>query len=158
LREHNSVMNAVNRKKRGRIKGSKNASTKAKAMLSAYSDAAPEIDFGASFDSLAILEDVMRHFYLRALIERRMGKNANWDKVDALLVRAGAAAEKVARYKHAQLAAIRLAGDLNAKVDESTLDELLVSIKAELIKLGPLIDLEAIVEEQRREPQGVENR
>jgi hypothetical protein len=151
-------MNAVNRKKRGRIKGSKNASTKAKAMLSAYSDAAPEIDFGASFDSLAILEDVMRHFYLRALIERRMGKNANWDKVDALLVRAGAAAEKVARYKHAQLAAIRLAGDLNAKVDESTLDELLVSIKAELIKLGPLIDLEAIVEEQRREPQGVENR
>jgi hypothetical protein len=26
----------------------------------------PEIDFGASFDSLAILEDVMRHFYLRA--------------------------------------------------------------------------------------------
>jgi hypothetical protein len=151
-------MNAVNRKKRGRIKGSKNASTKAKAMLSAYSDAAPEIDFGASFDSLTILEDVMRHFYLRALIERRMGKNANWDKVDALLVRAGAAAEKVARYKHAQLAAIRLAGDLNAKVDESTLDELLVSIKAELIKLGPLIDLEAIVEEQRREPQGVENR
>jgi hypothetical protein len=151
-------MNAVNRKKRGRTKGSKNASTRAKAMLSAYSDAAPEIDFGASFDSLAILEDVMRHFYLRALIERRMGKNANWDKVDALLVRAGAAAEKVARYKHAQLAAIRLAGDLNAKVDESTLDELLVSIKAELIKLGPLIDLEAIVEEQRREPQGVENR
>jgi hypothetical protein len=49
-----------------------------------------------------------------------------------------------------QKAAIRLAGDLNAKVDESTLDELLVSIKAELIKLGPLIDLEAIVEEQRR--------
>jgi hypothetical protein len=43
-------MNAVNRKKRGRIKGSKNASTRAKAMLSAYSDAAPEIDFGASSD------------------------------------------------------------------------------------------------------------
>jgi hypothetical protein len=62
-------------------------------------------------------------------------------------------AEKVARYRHAQRSAIRLAGDINATgvPDNITLDELLVKIKEELRKLGPLIDLEAI-----REPQGVE--
>jgi hypothetical protein len=30
---------------------------------------APPIDFAGSFDSLDIMEKVMRHFYLRALIE-----------------------------------------------------------------------------------------
>jgi len=60
----------------------------------------------------------------------------------------------VAKYRHAQLSAVRLAGDLNATVtDNATLDELLVKIKSELVKLGPLIDLDAI-----REQQGVENR
>jgi hypothetical protein len=49
--------------------------------------------------------------------------------------------------RHAQLSAVRLAGDLNATVtDNATLDELLVKIKDELRKLGPLIDLEAIRE------------
>jgi hypothetical protein len=53
-----------------------------------------------------------------------------------------------------QLSAVRLAGDINAAVtDDASLDELLVKIKAELVKLGPLIDLDAI-----REQQGVENR
>jgi hypothetical protein len=56
----------------------------------------------------------------------------------------------VAKYRHAQLSAVQLAGDINATVtDDASLDELLVKIKDELRKLGPLIDLEAI-----REPQG----
>ncbi|HWX30378.1 MAG TPA: hypothetical protein VNZ53_23430 [Steroidobacteraceae bacterium] len=60
------------------------------------------------------------------------------------------AAEKVARYRHAQLSAIKLAGDINAKVtDKASLDGLLVKIKAELTKLGPILDLEIV-----REPQG----
>jgi hypothetical protein len=59
-----------------------------------------------------------------------------------------------ARYRHAALSAVRLAGDINATVtDGLSLDELLVKIKDELRKLGPLIDLEAI-----REQQVVENR
>ena len=37
---------------------------------------APPIDFAASFDSLDIMERVMQHFYLRALIEERMGVQA----------------------------------------------------------------------------------
>jgi hypothetical protein len=55
-----------------------------------------------------------------------------------------AAAQKVARYRHAQLSAVRLAGDVNAKMDSMSLDELLVTIRQEWAKLGPLIDLEAV--------------
>ena len=54
-----------------------------------------------------------------------------------------AAAEKVARYRHAQLSAVRLAGDINAgNNDDVTLDELLVTIKSELVKLWPHIGLD----------------
>ena len=86
----------------------------------------------------------MRHFYFRAMIERSVGDGANWDKVDALMLKTLAAAEKIARYKHAQLSAVRLAGDISGKMDDVSLDELLVTIKQEWAKLGPLIDLEAI--------------
>jgi hypothetical protein len=58
-----------------------------------------------------------------------------------------AAAEKVARYKHAQLSSVRL--DISGKMDDVTLDELLITIKQEWAKLSPLIDLEAV-----RVPQG----
>jgi hypothetical protein len=48
-----------------------------------------------------------------------------------LMLKTLAAAEKVARYRHAQLSAVRLAGDINAgNNDDVTLDELLVIIKA----------------------------
>src|ERR1700720_2665024 len=86
----------------------------------------------------------MRHFYQRALIEQRMGPQADWSVVDALMLKTLAAAEKVARYKHAQLSSVRLAGDISGKMDDVSLDELLVTIKQEWAKLGPLIDLEAI--------------
>ena len=60
------------------------------------------------------------------------------------------AAEKVARYRHAQLSAIKLAGDINAKVtDSASLDELIAKLKGELHKLAPIIDLDVA-----REPQG----
>ena len=46
---------------------------------------------------------------------------------------AASIAEKVARYRHAALSAVRLAGDINATVtDGLSLDELLVKIKEEL--------------------------
>jgi hypothetical protein len=107
-------------------------------------NAAP-IDLATSFDSLWVI-----HFFRRAMVEQRMGAQADWNAVDSLMLKALAAAEKVARYRHAQLSAVKLAGDINATVtDDASLDELLVKIKDELRKLGPLIDLEAI-----REPQG----
>jgi hypothetical protein len=87
------------------------------------------------------MEGVMRHFYLRALIEQRMGDEADWNSIDALMLRTLAAAEKVARYRHAQLSAVRLSGDLNARPENVNLEELLESIRQEWVKLGPLIDM-----------------
>jgi hypothetical protein len=134
----------------GRIKGSKNRKTLGReragsvaAALSEYARNLPPIDFAASFDSLEMMEGVMRHFYIRAMIEQRQDAEANWDKVDGLMMRVLAAAEKVAKYRHAQ-ASVRLSGDLNAKVDPSTVEELLAKIREEYKKLGPLIDLEAV--------------
>ena len=111
------------------------------------------IDFKASFDSLEIMEGVTRHFFLRALIDESMGSQTDWNAVDSLMLKALAAAEKVARYRHAQLSAIKLAGDINAKVtDGASLDDLLVKIKGELEKLkpilGPIIELEVAGEPQ----------
>ena len=100
---------------------------------------------------------VMRHFYLRALIEQRMGLQADWSVVDALMLKTIAAAEKVARYKHAQLSSVRLAGDIGGKMDDVSLDELLVTVRQEWAKLAPLIDLDADGDEPE-EPQGIENR
>ena len=84
-----------------------------------------------------------------------MGAQTDWNAVDSLMQKALAAAEKVARYKHAQLSSVRLAGDISGKMDDVTLDELLVTIKQEWAKLSPLIDLDAVEEP---EPQGVKNR
>jgi hypothetical protein len=45
------------------------------------------------------MEKIMRHFYLRAVIEERMGSQTDWNAVDSLMLKALAAAEKVARYR-----------------------------------------------------------
>ena len=39
---------------------------------------------------------------------------------------------------------MRVAGDISGKMDDVSLDELLVTIKQEWAKLGPLIDLELV--------------
>jgi hypothetical protein len=50
------------------------------------------------------------------------------------------AAEEVARYRQAQLSAIKLAGDVNAKVtDSASLDELITKLKGEVEKLKPIL-------------------
>ena len=82
------------------------------AALSEYAKNAPPIDFSASFDSLDIMEQVMRHFYQRALIEQRMGAAGRLERGRCSDAKTLAAAEKVARYRHAQLSAVRLAGDI----------------------------------------------
>jgi hypothetical protein len=142
-----------------RAKGSKNRRTlereRAKRVAAAHAELvknAPPLDFSMPLDSLDVMEQAMRYFYFRAKIEERLGDGADLRRVDDAHVQAVRVAEKVARYRHAQLSAIKLAGDINAS-DNATLDELLPKITAELVKLGPLIDLDAI-----REAQGVENR
>jgi len=116
---------------------------------------APPIDFTAPLDSLEIMEGVMRHFYLRAMTEQRMGDDADWNSVDALMLRTLAAAEKVAKYRHAQLAAMRFSGDLNARPENVNLDELLASIRADWAVLGPLIDMDPTAPQGSRTEGGL---
>jgi hypothetical protein len=52
--------------------------------------------------------------------------------------------DKVTRYRHAQLAAVPVSGDLNAKIDNLSQEELLASIKEEWAKLGPMLDLDVV--------------
>jgi hypothetical protein len=56
-------------------------------------------------------------------------------------MRAVHVAEKVACYRRAQLSAIKLAGDINAKqIEGLSIEEAIELLKGELRKLGPLID------------------
>jgi len=78
----------------GRKTGSKNRKTvereKAKKIAALGAEVwknAPPIDFKAPLDSLEIMEGIMRHFYFRALIEQRMGPQADWSVVDALMLK-----------------------------------------------------------------------
>ena len=87
---------------------------------------------------------------LRALIEERIGSQTDWNAVDSLMLKALGAAEKVARYRHAQLSAVKIAGELKSgPADGATLDELLERIKGELTKLGPILELEVAREPER---------
>jgi hypothetical protein len=134
---------------RGRPKGAKNHKTlereKARKIATARVELAANaepIDLAASFDSLWVMEQVMAHFFSRAMVEQRMGVQADWDAVDSLMLKALAAAEKVARYRHAQLSAVRLAGDVNARPENVNLDELLETIRSELVTIAPLLGLD----------------
>lgn len=95
-------------------------------------------DFKAQLDSLAILEEVMRHFYFKAKLEQTAGEFTNWKAVDQAMEAAGKWAEKVANFRHARLAAIKLAGDPNAPLipDGMTVDELRANILAEIERLS----------------------
>jgi hypothetical protein len=124
-------------------------SERAKKLVSVRAELAknaPPIDFAASFYSLDIMEKVMRHFYLRALIEERMGVRADWN---AVAQGPGGGGESGALSSRATLGRAPRRRHQRYRDAYASLDELLDKIKDELRKLGPLIDLEAI-----REPQG----
>jgi hypothetical protein len=81
----------------------------------------------------------MRHFYLKAVIEKTAGELADWAAVDRAMMQAASLARDLAAWKHPKLSAVRIAGELNqGPADGATLDELLERIKGELVKLGPL--------------------
>ena len=133
-----------------RAKGSKNRRTlereTAKKVAAAHAEmvkSAPPLDFSIPLDSFDVMEQAMRYFYFRAKIEERLGDGADLRRVDDAYMQAVRVAEKVARYTHAQQPAVKQAGDINAEnYNNATLDELLAKIRAELVKLGPLIDLD----------------
>jgi hypothetical protein len=107
-------------------------------------------DVKISLDSLDVMEEAMRHFYVKAMVEKSAGELADWKAVDASMIQAASIARDVAAYRHAKLSAVRLAGEItHGPADGATLDELLERIKGELNKLGPILDIEVV-----REPEG----
>jgi hypothetical protein len=96
-----------------------------------------EIDRTIQLDSLAILEEVMRHFFWKARILEGMGTEGDFNEVDKAWAETGRWAKEVAAFRHAKIQSIRLAGDPNTPVlpEHMTLDELRVSIMADIERL-----------------------
>jgi hypothetical protein len=112
-------------------------------------------DIKVSLDSLKVLEEAMRYFFVKAMIEKSVGVNANWKAVDAALLHAAAMAEKVAHYRHAKLSAVRLAGEIKqGPPDGARLDELLERIRAELNTLAPILNMEIVREPDESRAKG----
>src|SRR6476620_428116 len=111
-----------------------------------------EIDRTIQLDSLAILEQVMTHFFYKTQILENMGTEADFDLVDRAWSEAGRWAREGAAFRHAKIQSIRLAGDPNAPVvpEQLTLDELRVSIMGDIERLREMgvLDLPRL-------PQGV---
>jgi hypothetical protein len=96
-----------------------------------------EIDRAIHLDSLAILEEVLGHFYWKARVLEGLGEEGDYDVLDRAWADVGRWAEKVANFRHPKVQAVRLAGDPNAPVlpENMTLDELRDSIMADLERL-----------------------
>jgi hypothetical protein len=115
-------------------------------------------------DSLHVMEEGMRHFYVRAMAAKQAKQP---DKViDAAMIQAVQIAEKIAPYRHARLSAVKLAGDPNSPVrfkDDATAEELRDEImrRVALLRDDGLIDLEALPPPNggigNRPPRGVDS-
>jgi hypothetical protein len=98
-------------------------------------------------DSLAVMEEGMRHFYVRAMAAKQ-AKQPH-EVIDAAMIQAVQIAEKIAPYRHARLSAVKLAGDPNSPVrfkDDATAEELRAEIMRRLAELSEagVLDLEAL--------------
>jgi hypothetical protein len=49
-------------------------------------------DVKLSLDSLGVMEEAMRHFYIKAMIEKSAGEHADWKAVDAAMIQASSIA------------------------------------------------------------------
>ena len=88
----------------------------------------------------------MRHFYIRA--EMRKHTNDKPDLVDADFEKAANLAALLAPYRHAQLSAVKLAGDPNnpARIaDDASIEELKALVMTHLERLTPVLDLKALM-------------
>src|ERR1700738_2924630 len=131
----------------GRPKGSKNRSTilrEAQGAMVARGLLGHEQDF---LDSLAVMEEGMRHFYVRAIAAKQTKQP---DKViDAAMIQAGQIAEAVAPDGPVGVSAVKLAGDPNNPArfkDDATADELRAEVMRRLMILqeAGAIDLQAL--------------
>jgi hypothetical protein len=88
----------------------------------------------------------MSHFFSRAMKLRRNSPQKKAE-IDENLLQAAAIAEKVAPYRHAQLSAMKLAGDPNAHKeigDDAPIEELKKLFEMHLMNLAPVLDLQIL--------------
>ena len=96
-------------------------------------------------DSLHVMEESMRHFYIRAMQLKAVGGKP--DEVEANLLKAVDIAEKVMPYRHHRLAAIKLDKDpiAHGVRENASLAELEAEMKKHWLRLAPVLDLEAML-------------
>src|SRR5271169_5094940 len=122
----------------GRPKGSKNKRTIIRETLFRSSLLGEEAM--AAVEAMAVVEQTMMHFYLRAMQEKSLGAKCNEARMDAALEKAASWATKMLPYHRARLMAIKLSGDPNDPMrgirDDITAEELRAKILSEMRRLG----------------------
>jgi hypothetical protein len=103
------------------------------------------VDRGEFLDSLVVLEESMRHFYILAMQLKAVGGKP--DEVEANLLKAVDIAEKVMPYRHHRLAAIKLDKDPlpPGLRQDASLEELEAEMKKHWERLAPVLDLQALI-------------
>ena len=87
-------------------------------------------------DSLAVMEEGMRHFYVRAMAAKQTKQPDT--VIDAAMIQAVQIAEKIAPFRHPRLSAMKLAGDPNSPAhfkNDATAEELRAEIQRRLTVL-----------------------
>ena len=98
---------------------------------------ARQVDTVYALDALAVLQEVMGHFYYKAKVLKTMGAHADFEAIDDAMEKAGRWAKEVCAFKHAKIMAIKPASDPNAPVppEHMTLEELRDLIMADFERL-----------------------
>ena len=90
---------------------------------------------------MALLEEVMQHFYRKAKIEESLGRFCDFRIVDNALQNAARIAREIVSFKHPRISAIKLAvADPNADLlrGDMTADEMREIIRRKLVEEGLL--------------------
>jgi hypothetical protein len=103
------------------------------------------IDHEEYLDAMTVLEDSMKHFYVKAI--RLKAQDENDPKVDHNLKEAAALAVEIMPYRHHRLAAIKLDKDpvMGEVHENASLEELEAEMKKHWLRLAPILDLEALI-------------
>jgi len=98
---------------------------------------ARQTDTVYALDALAVLQEVMGHFYYKAKVLKTLGADADFEAIDDAMEKAGRWAKEICVFKHAKIQAMRLASDPNAPVlpESMTLEELRESIMDDFKRL-----------------------
>ena len=117
-------------------------------------------DSAEKLDPMALLEEVMHHFYRKAKIEELLGRFCDFRIVDKAIETAARIAREIVSFRHPRISAIKLAVAYpNADLlrGDMTADEMREIIRRKLVDEGLLppteIDHQGLVreEEQREE-------